>query len=73
MGKGLNRALLCLCKQWLSQGRRRSDLFLTIAGSEALDVFDSFQLTQTEEAHYEAATERFEVCTALHIKNEACE
>lgn len=32
-------------------------IFLVIMGSDSLDVFDSFQLTQAEEANYETITE----------------
>lgn len=32
-------------------------LFPAIAGSDAFDVFNSFQLTQAEEANYETITE----------------
>lgn len=41
-------------------------LFLTIAGPEALDVFNSFQLTAEEQKNYETVLGKFELfCTPM--------
>lgn len=39
---------------------QRIALFLTIAGPEALDVFNSFQLTADEQKNYETVLSKFE-------------
>lgn len=43
-------------------------LFLTVAGSESLEVFNSFYLTQAEEANYEIAVQKFKEYCSLGNK-----
>jgi len=48
---------------------QKAALFLSIAGCESLDTFNSFQLAQTEEANYKMLRERTEEHFTL-CKNE---
>lgn len=49
--------------------KKKVALFLTVAGSDALDVFNGFQLTQAEKANYESLGQKSgDYCTPY--KNE---
>lgn len=47
------------------EDRQKAALFLTITGSEAPHLLNSFQLTQLEEANYQTEVQKFEQSTSF--------